>query len=85
MPTVSALMPAFYRRKGPLQRHAVNEPDTTKARAGEHPLTWAFAVERVKGAEPSLSAWESHMDRSRCGPLPGERGLGLLAPWMARP
>jgi hypothetical protein len=24
------------------------------------PLTWAFVVERVRGIEPPLSAWESH-------------------------
>jgi hypothetical protein len=25
----------------------------------DHVLTWAFAVERVTGIEPALSAWES--------------------------
>ena len=34
-------------------------PGTTTAHGGgEHPLTWAFAVERMTGIEPAYSAWE---------------------------
>jgi hypothetical protein len=34
------------------------QPGTNKARLGTALLTWAFAVERVTGIEPALSAWE---------------------------
>jgi hypothetical protein len=43
---------------------------------GESPLTWAFAMERVTGIEPALSAWEL-----ACHALPTTvfAGQGLFA------
>ena len=51
---------------GPLRRwrgRRFEWPRMTKAQGWKPSLTWAFAVERVKGIEPSLSPWELALDR----------------------
>ena len=44
---------------GPLMARTVGyEPRLVRLGLGESSLTWVFAVERVTGIEPALSAWE---------------------------
>src|SRR5579871_4388112 len=47
--------------------------------AGKTPLTWRFAVERVTGIEPALSAWEADVL-----PLNYTRAAPRLAPTSYR-
>jgi hypothetical protein len=42
-----------------IAREAGIGPDPFKPRRGTVVLTWAFALERVTGIEPALSAWEA--------------------------
>ena len=45
---------------GPLMARTVGYgPRLVRPGLGESPLAWVFAVERVTGIEPALSAWES--------------------------
>jgi prevent-host-death family protein len=63
--TLDRLMPTVW-SPGPVHEASTAEasgddggPDATTPRPGWVPLTWAFATERVKGIEPSYSAWEA--------------------------
>jgi hypothetical protein len=42
-----------------MAREINNRHQATRPSAGTHILTWAFALERVTGIEPALSAWEA--------------------------
>jgi hypothetical protein len=45
---------------GPLMAHAdQQDPSGTDCHVPACPLTWFFLVERVRGIEPPLSAWEA--------------------------
>jgi hypothetical protein len=41
-----------------IARRHTKTPQTIKTQVGTQRLTWAFVVERVRGIEPPLSAWE---------------------------
>jgi hypothetical protein len=55
-----------------MARGMIEDDEKSKALVGTHVLTRAFEVERVKGIEPSLSAWEQHKITLRGSTRPGQ-------------
>ena len=49
---------AGQRRQGLMARDMIQDDEKSEGLVGTYVLPRAFAVERVKGIEPSLSAWE---------------------------
>ena len=67
--------------------------ENKRPRFGVMAVTWAFGLERVKGIEPSMSAWEPYSVPALAddvGSLCGRDESGLAyagrvaGPWMAR-
>jgi hypothetical protein len=57
-----------------MARNMIGDLGTSKALTQTRVLTRAFGLERVKGIEPSLSAWENRLDHPAWSVLVPETG-----------
>jgi hypothetical protein len=66
-----------------MDRRVADGPRLVRPSLGKGALSWGFAVERVTGIEPALSAWEVERLRlnGRLTCRSGWTGVAVADPW----